>query len=114
MAENFTTLREETEKEVYSRPVRAGRRTYFFDVKQTRNEELYLSVTESVKKLGRDGETRHDKHTILVYKEDFTKFADGFSDALAYLKRHQPAEERRFDNSPKNSRLSIDEEFENL
>ena len=60
--------------EIYSKPVRAGKRTYFFDVKATRNNDYYLTITESKKKLEKDGSQNYEKHKIFLYKEDFDKF----------------------------------------
>ena len=62
--------------EIYSKPVRAGKRTYFFDVKATRNNDYYLTITESKKKLEKDGSQNYEKHKIFLYKEDFDKFAE--------------------------------------
>ena len=59
--------------EIYSKPVRAGKRTYFFDVKATRNNDYYLTITESKKKLEKDGSQNYEKHKIFLYKEDFDK-----------------------------------------
>lgn len=67
--------------EVYSKVVRAGKRTYFFDIKSTRNNDLYLTLTES-KKTTNDGEVSFMKHKIFLYKEDFEKFKDGFEEVL--------------------------------
>jgi hypothetical protein len=67
--------------EVYSNAVRAGKRTYFFDVKATKGNELYLTLTES-KKSFTDGRESYQKHKIFLYKEDFEKFHDGLADAL--------------------------------
>jgi hypothetical protein len=67
--------------EVYSNVVRAGKRTYFFDVKSTRNNDLYLTLTES-KKSFQDGKPVFQKHKLFLYKEDFEKFSDGLRDAL--------------------------------
>ena len=72
--------------EIYSKPVRAGKRTYFFDVKATRNNDYYLTITESKKKLEKDGSQNYEKHTIFLYKEDFDKFAEGLDNAVAYIK----------------------------
>lgn len=65
--------------EIYSKPVRAGKRTYFFDVKATRNNDYYLTITESKKKLEKDGSQNYEKHKIFLYKEDFDKFAEGLT-----------------------------------
>ena len=74
-------------EDVYSRPVRAGKRTYFFDVKTTRgNNDFYLTITESKRRTERDGSFTYDKHKIFLYKEDFDKFAEGLSDAVSYIR----------------------------
>lgn len=70
--------------EVYSKVVRAGKRTYFFDVKATRGNELYLTLTES-KKTVVDGRESYQKHKIFLYKEDFEKFQEGLSDVLTKI-----------------------------
>ncbi len=76
-------------EEVYSKPVKAGKRTYFFDVKATRsNNDYYLIITESKKKTDRDGHISRDKHKIFLYKEDFEKFSDGLHDALDFIKNN--------------------------
>jgi hypothetical protein len=67
--------------EIYSKAVRAGKRTYFFDVKSTKGNDLYLTLTES-KKTFVDGRELYQKHKIFLYKEDFEKFEDGLKDAL--------------------------------
>jgi hypothetical protein len=67
--------------EIYSKVVRAGKRTYFFDVKSTKRNDLYLTLTES-KKTFVDGRESYQKHKIFLYKEDFKKFEDGLKDAL--------------------------------
>ena len=77
----------EDAEDVYSRPVRAGKRTYFFDVKSTRgNKDFYLTITESKRRQERDGSFVFDKHKIFLYKEDFEKFKDGLNDAIEYIK----------------------------
>ena len=68
--------------EFYSVPVRAGKRTYFFDVKATRGGDLYLTITESKKRFHADGNFYFEKHKLFLYKEDFEKFSDGFTDVI--------------------------------
>ena len=58
-------------EEIHSKAVRAGKRTYFFDVKSTRNEELYLTITESKKKFVSEGKFHYEKHKLFLYKEDY-------------------------------------------
>ena len=73
-------------EEIYSKPVRAGKRTYFFDVKATRNNDYYLTITESKKKFDKEGNQNYEKHKIFLYKEDFEKLAEGLDEAVAYIK----------------------------
>lgn len=73
---------------VYSKVIRAGRRrTYFFDVRSTKNEEYYLTVTESKRKFDSDGYERHKVH---VYKEDFHKFINAIEDVVGHIKTLMP------------------------
>jgi hypothetical protein len=71
-------------EEVFTKVVRAGKRTYFFDVKSTRHEDLYLTITESKKRLGKEGKMFYEKHKIFLYKEDFEKFTEGLREAIAF------------------------------
>ena len=69
---------------VYSKRIRAGkRRTYFFDVRETRGSDYYLTITESRKRFDSDG---YDRHKIFLYKEDFNKFIKGLAEAVEYVK----------------------------
>lgn len=69
---------------VYSKRIRAGkRRTYFFDVRETRGSDYYLTITESRKRFDSDG---YDRHKIFLYKEDFNKFIKGLIEAVDYVK----------------------------
>ncbi len=69
---------------VYSKRIRAGkRRTYFFDVKATRGNDYYLTITESRKRFNDDG---YDRHKIFLYKEDFNKFSKAMNEAIDYVK----------------------------
>jgi len=81
-------------EEVYSKKVRAGKRTYFFDVKATRSNDYYVTITESKKRL-EDGV--FIKHKIFLYKEDFEKFADGLKDTIEYIKANQEVVEKRYE-----------------
>jgi len=74
-------MENESAGEVFSKSVRAGKRTYFFDVKSTKGNDLYLTITES-KKVLMNGREVFQKHKIFLYKEDFEKFKDGFQEAL--------------------------------
>jgi len=78
---------ERNTEDVYSKPVRAGKRTYFFDVKATKgNNDFYLTITESKRRQEHDGTFSYDKHKIFLYKEDFEKFTEGLEDAVAFIR----------------------------
>ena len=72
-------------EEIFTKVVRAGKRTYFFDVKATRKDDYYLTITESKKRLGKEGKVFYEKHKIFLYKEDFEKFIYGLRDAVAFI-----------------------------
>lgn len=71
--------------DIFSKRVRAGKRTYFFDVKATRSNDYYLTITESKRKYKDDGFT-YEKHKIFLYKEDFNKFMNAFGAAISHVK----------------------------
>ena len=79
--------------DVYSKPVKAGKRTYFFDVKATKGNDLYLTITESKRKVEGDGSFSYDKHKIFLYKEDFEKFRDGLDEVISYISKRAPQTE---------------------
>ena len=76
--------------DVFSKPVRAGKRTYFFDVKATKNNDYYLTITESKRRVDRDGRFVYDKHKIFLYKEDFEKFSQGLEEIIKYIRDNAP------------------------
>ena len=78
---------QEREDEVFSKAVRAGKRTYFFDVKSTKNDDYYLTVTESNRRFNADnGKFFYEKHKLFLYKEDFEKFSDSLAEAIDKIK----------------------------
>jgi len=74
-------------EEIFSKVVRAGKRTYFFDVKATRKDDYYLTITESKKIFDKDGRFHFEKHKLFLYKEDFQKFEEGLIDAIGYIRK---------------------------
>ena len=72
-------------KEIFSKSVRAGRRTYFFDVRSTRAEDYYMTVTESKRDFNEDGTPFYKKHKIYLYKEDFAKFKEALNEVSDYI-----------------------------
>lgn len=95
-------------EEVFSKKVRAGKRTYFFDVKATRSNDYYVTITESKKRL-EDGV--FVKHKIFLYKEDFEKFTEGLMETLNYVKENQEVEEKRYEYNPDAASIKADEDF---
>lgn len=103
-------------EEIFSRTVRAGKRTYFFDVKATKSDEQYLTITESKRKFNNDqGKFFYEKHKLFLYKEDFEKFARGLNAAIEFIQTGVAPEDpdaeqvREAPNEP-----ATDIEFENL
>jgi len=84
MSENNNDNRDR--EELYSVRVRAGKRTYFFDVKETRGKDLYMTITESKRNFDNSGNVNYSKHKLFLYREDFEKFEDGFIDATDKIK----------------------------
>lgn len=71
--------------EIYSKVVRAGRRTYFFDVRETKASDYYLTITESKKFTNDDGTFFYKKHKIYLYKEDFSDFKNNLIEIMDYI-----------------------------
>ncbi|MDO9152227.1 MAG: DUF3276 family protein [Paludibacter sp.] len=77
---------------IYSKAIKAGKRIYYLDVKKSRNEDLFLAITESKKKVvghDEDVQVSYEKHKIFLYKEDFDKFVEGLVDVVTFIKNEQ-------------------------
>lgn len=86
-------MEENNEKaEIYSQRVRAGKRTYFFDVKATRSNDYYVTITESKRKFNEDNFS-YEKHKIFLYKEDFAKFIEALQGTINHVKSELLTEE---------------------
>src|SRR5688572_3208770 len=111
-------MSEELEKndrgDLFSKPVRAGKRTYFFDVKSTRLNDYYLTITESKKRFGTDGKFTYEKHKIFLYKEDFEKFIEGLNEAVTHIKENAPEIETPTLESESGEKKDSDISFEDL
>jgi phosphomannomutase len=80
------SVKRDNREDVFSEVVRAGKRTYFFDVKETRAGEKYLTITESKRRFNNDtGKFYYEKHKIFLYKEDFGKFDDALKTVLDFI-----------------------------
>lgn len=88
---------------VYSRSVKAGKRIYYLDVKKARNEDLYLCITESKKRMGEDDAPQFEKHKVFLYKEDFAHFTEGLEDVINYVKSQVGTIEERQEWVPENA-----------
>ena len=80
-------------QEIHSKGIMAGKRIYFFDGKSTRNNEYYLTITESKKRFEDNGKFHYEKHKIFLYKEDFEKFKESLDEIIDYIQNKQPEEE---------------------
>jgi hypothetical protein len=89
--ENMDYNDERKVPEIFSKTIRAGKRTYFFDVKATRNNEYYLTITESKKKFAEQGSFIYEKHKLFLYPEDFEKFSETFEEIIDFIRENQPA-----------------------
>lgn len=76
----------DNQEEIFSNRLKAGRRTYFFDVKETRGGDYYLTISELSKKTGRDGQPVVLRHKIFLYKEDFDGFTKGLQDTIGFVR----------------------------
>lgn len=88
---NEGTQNQYQREEIFSKVVRAGKRTYFFDVKATRKDDYYLTITESKKRFNQNGRYYFEKHKVFLYKEDFDKFSDALGEIIDYIKENNPA-----------------------
>lgn len=95
---------------VFSKAIRAGKRTYFFDVKATKGNDHYVTITESKKRYQNDGRYYYEKHKIFLFKEDFEKFIEGLEESINYIHTEAPA--RAYENSgesdPSNEYTNVD------
>jgi len=97
--------------EIFSKAVRAGKRTYFFDVKSTRKNDYYLTITERKRRYEQDGSFQVEKHKIFLYKEDFEKFAEGLNEVVEFIKSNKAFEH---DELSENEESFSEVEFEDL
>jgi hypothetical protein len=103
MEDSYSKGRQE---DIYSQAIRAGKRTYFLDVKSTKAEELYLTITESKRWYNNDeGKYQYEKHKLFLFKEDFEKFMEGLQNSINFIEKGQ----EEF-NEPQLEEETVDEE----
>lgn len=98
-------------EEIFSKAVRAGKRTYFFDVKATKSDDYYLTITESKKRFSNEeGKFHYEKHKLFLYKEDFEKFSEGLSEVIEFIKTGQkPLTEKPLSSATEFSDVSFED-----
>lgn len=96
---------------VYSERVRAGKRTYFFDIRKTKSEDYYLTITERKRKFDEEGAS-FEKFKLFLYKEDLNKFSEAFEKAVTYIKEELMPDYdfSKFDRAPEDSNTIIQDE----
>lgn len=109
------------QEEIHSKVLRAGRRTYFFDVRSTKAGDYYLTITESKKFTHDDGSFHYKKHKIYLYKEDFVAFKDNVEEMMDYIidekgtevisERHQRDFKKEEDESSENGEVKSTDSF---
>ena len=109
--------KQERREDIFSQAIRAGKRTYFFDVKATRTDQYYLTITESKRRFDAEqGKFYYEKHKIFLYQEDFEKFSNGFETAIKFIQTgEKPAKEEVVERkSEAEDKSSTDVSFEDL
>lgn len=111
------------QEEIYSKVLRAGRRTYFFDVRATRAGDYYLTITESKKFTNDDGSFHYKKHKIYLYKEDFASFRENVDEMINYIidekgeevisERHQKDFKKENDFSDEGEKTEVEDKKRN-
>jgi hypothetical protein len=86
----FNNEREDHGEIIRSKAVRAGKRTYFFDIKATQGDDYYLVITESRRRFNDDGSANYTRNHIYLYKEDFDKFGGGLNEMINFIKTQKP------------------------
>jgi hypothetical protein len=112
--DNLDDSQRDEREDVYSKVVRAGKRTYFFDVKATKGNDYYLTITESKKRAGRDGRFFFEKHKIFLYKEDFEKFEEGLAEVINFIKDKQGDSFIQHIDTNGDSELEVQSEFSKI
>ena len=108
MKENHSSFRSPEKDILFSRSIKAGKRIYYVDVKQSSRGDMYLSLTESKKIVSGDADMpqfNFEKHKIFIYPEDFEKFTSGLADAMKYIYEQQGPVEQRPEEEPRTIQL---------
>ena len=109
--------KQERREDIFSNAVRAGKRTYFFDVKAMKSDQYYLTITESKRRFNAEqGKFFYEKHKVFLYQKDFEKFSEGLQSAIGFISsRQKPVErESRKETVVVKETKSVDISFEDL
>lgn len=98
---HFNNEREDHGEIIRSKAVRAGKRTYFFDIKATQGDDYYLVITESRRRFNDDGSANYTRNHIYLYKEDFDKFVGGMNEMINFIKTQKPEYFEALENATK-------------
>ena len=111
---NMSDYKERHENEIFTKVLKAGRRTYFFDVRETKAGDYYLTITESKKNFGENGESSFEKHKIYLYKEDFKNFEEMFKDSTDFIinQKGEDVISEKHDKDYKSKSFTIESEDE--
>ena len=106
----MSDYKERQENEIFTKVLKAGRRTYFFDVRETKAGDYYLTITESKKNFNESGEATFEKHKIYLYKEDFTSFLEMFDESTNFIieQKGEDVISERHDKDFKSRSFTID------
>ena len=106
----MSDYKERQENEIFTKVLKAGRRTYFFDVRETKAGDYYLTITESKKNFSESGEATFEKHKIYLYKEDFKNFVEMFNESTNFIieQKGEDVISERHDKDFKSRSFTID------
>ncbi len=106
----MSDYKERQENEIFTKVLKAGRRTYFFDVRETKAGDYYLTITESKKNFNESGEATFEKHKIYLYKEDFKSFLEMFNESTSFIieQKGEDVISERHDKDFKSRSFTID------
>ena len=106
----MSDYKELQENEIFTKVLKAGRRTYFFDVRETKAGDYYLTITESKKNFNESGEATFEKHKIYLYKEDFKSFLEMFNESTNFIieQKGEDVISERHDKDFKSRSFTID------
>jgi len=101
-------------EDIFSKAVKAGKRTYYFDVKSTRNNDYYITITERKRRYDQEGNFKIEKHKLFLYKEDFDKFSNSLSEVINFIKtnKFESLENNEEDTQTNNNFTNV--EFDDL